>query len=278
MNYDSFLEVGSQHKVCEDFIVSGTILQVFSTPCPYVILSDGCSASENANYGAMILVQFAKRYLDHRRHELAEIDYHDMGGWIICNAEAVVRSMGLNQACLDATLIVSYLRDGIVYVYIYGDGCVVTKSLIGLSYYEISFPSDSPYYLSYKTDYFRREAYKNSGHLKVVKHVVLNGKFVVLHEKDLQPDFPSHYKFDTADFKEIYVASDGINSFIRNGVKLSVKDVMKSFLDMKRENRGRSTKGVFIQRRCRRTIKGFRKEGWDHYDDISFGGFLCDTT
>lgn len=284
MNQDSFLEVGSQHKVCEDFIISGT------DPCPYVILSDGCSASENSNYGAMILVQMAKRYLDFRKHELAEIPglhygsppgfstrYYDMGHWVIWNAFAVVRSMGLNQTCLDATLIVSYLWDGFVYVYVYGDGYIITESFTstGFAVYEVSFLSDSPYYLSYETDYFRWKAYKNIGYLKTVKYGLLDGESRVLHKED--SDRPLYYKFDFSVFKEIYVSSDGINSFIRNGEKLPVKDVISGFLDTEKEDRDRGTKGVFIQRRCRKAIRGFRKEGWDHYDDISFGGFLCGT-
>lgn len=264
MNHDSFLEVGSQHKVCEDFISSG------NDPCPHVILSDGCSASKNSNYGAMILVQMAKRYLDFRSHELAGIDYDDMGNWVIYNAEAVVRSMGLNRTCLDATLIVSYLWNWFVYVYVYGDGFITTKSWI----YEMSFSSDSPYYLSYRTDYLRRKMYKKGGYSKTVKHISLCGGPEYLREVDA--DFSLHHKFAYS-FEEIYIASDGINSFVRNGEKLPVKDVVKGFLDMERENRDRNTKGVFIQRRCRKAMKRFRKDGWDHYDDISFGGFLCDT-
>ena len=270
MNQDSFLEVGSQHKICEDFIASGT------DPCPYIILSDGCSASENSNYGAMILVQMAKRYLDAMKHELAGIDYDEMGSWIIINAETVIKGMGLNRTCLDATLIVSYSWDGCVYVYVYGDGYVIIKSLTGLTCYDISFSSDSPYYLSYRMDYCRREVYKNSGYSKILRCSLLNEEPSIFSKEDKNPDFPTCYEF-TRSTGEIYVASDGISSFISNGEKLRVEDVIKSFLDIKNENRDRSTKGVFVQRRCRKAIKGFRKEGWDHYDDISFGGFLCGT-
>ncbi len=269
MNYDSFLEIGSQHKVCEDSIASGI------GSCPYVILSDGCSASENSNYGAMILVQLAKRYLFFKEYELTRIDYSQMGRWIIHKADAILAGLGLNPACLDATLIVSYSWNGIVYVYVYGDGYVIAKTLDGLfMVYDISFPSGFPYYLSYEADYSRKEGYKSSGHLRSVNHYLLNdGKN--LSFRGSVPDLPLHYKFISG---EVYIASDGINSFIRNGEKLSVKDVISGFLDMKKEDRNQGTKGVFVQRRCRKAIKGFRKEGWNHYDDISFGGFLCNTT
>ncbi len=271
MNYDSFLEIGSQHKVCEDFIASGV------NPCPHVILSDGCSASENTNYGAMILVQLAKRYLYFRGQELDGINYDDMGNWIIHSARAIIESMGLNPACLDATLIVSYSWKGFVYVYVYGDGFIITKSPTGLLCSEIFFSSDSPYYLSYRTDYFRRKAYENSGYFKMVKSGFLDGDSGGFRKEDRKHDFSLCHKYGFADFKEVYIASDGINSFVRNGEKLSTRNAIKGFLDMERENRDRNTRGVFVQRRCRKAIKVFRKDGWDHYDDISFGGFLCDT-
>ena len=94
------------------------------------------------------------------------------------------------------------------------------------------------------------------------------------------PDSPICYVFKESGFKEIYFASDGISSFLKNGVKLPIGDVIKKFLDIGREDRNRAVKGAVIQRRCRKAIKVLRKEGWGHYDDISFGGFLLwrDTT
>ncbi len=273
INCDSFLEIGSQHQICEDFITSGFGFY------NYVILSDGCSSSENTNCGAMILAQLAKEYLEFRKEELHLISHDDMGDWIIYNAETIVKHLGLNLTCLDATLMISYVLDGYVYIYIYGDGYVVMVDELGeIQIDKITFSFNSPYYLSYKTDFFRRDVYKNMNCSKTIRSNYLVRAYESFRSEHYQ--LPSQYELKASNFKEVYVASDGIDSFLRNGIKLPVEDVIKSFLDVERVSRDKNTKGVFVQRRCRKAIKMFRKVGWDHYDDISFGGFqLChDTT
>lgn len=270
---DSFLEIGSQHQICEDFITSGYGFY------NYVILSDGCSSSENTNCGAMILAQLAKEYLEFRKEELHLINYDEMGDWIIYNAEAIVKLLGLNLTCLDATLGVLYILDGQIYIHIYGDGYVIVVDKFGeIQVDKITFSFNSPYYLSYRIDFSRRGVYKAMNCSKTTKSSYL----VKGHDSSRIEHYQlsSQYVLKASDFKEVYVASDGIDSFIRNGIKLPVEDVIKSFLDVERGSRDKNTKGVFIQRRCKKAIKMFRKVGWSHYDDISFGGFqLChDTT
>lgn len=272
---DSFLEIGSQHQICEDFITSGFGF------CNYVILSDGCSGSKNTNCGAMILTQLAKQYLEFREEELHIINYDDMGDWIIYNAETIVKHLGLNLTCLDATLIIAFVLDGQIHIYVYGDGYVImVDKLDVIQIDKITFSFNSPYYLSYRTDFHRREIYNHMNCSKTIKSSYILEKSESFGSRSEHYQLSSQYELKASDFKEVYVASDGIDSFIRNGIKLRDEDVIKSFLDIERESRDKNTKGVFIQRRCRKAIKMFRGEGWGHYDDISFGGFqLChDTT
>ena len=98
---DTFLKIGDQHKVCEDYIIEGFL------PVPFIILADGCSSSRDTEMGARILCHLAKQYLYYRGCDLYELDYHKMGSWVIHNAELTVRHLGLRAECLDATLIVS---------------------------------------------------------------------------------------------------------------------------------------------------------------------------
>ena len=272
-NYDSFSEIGSQHKICEDFIISGQY------PVPHVILSDGCSSSKDTNCGAMILTQLAKQYLQFKIMELNNINYEDMGKWIICNAETTARQLGLSPPCLDATLIISFMLPKLIHVYIYGDGYIIrVNKHKEIESTQICFSDNAPYYLSYNLDFIRKKAYSDMKHMMSIQNYKKTGGFSTIGE--LPHNHPLHYSFIPSFYKEIYIASDGIDSFIRNGVKLPTENVIKSFLNIEKENRDKTTKGVFIQRRCRNAIKIIRKEGWDHYDDISFGGFqLChDTT
>lgn len=271
-NYDSFLEIGSQHKICEDFITSG------SNPVPHVILSDGCSSSKNTNCGAMILTQLAEQYLRFKVMELDNINYENMGKWIIYNAEAIAKLLGVNLDCLDATLIISFMLPKVIHVYIYGDGYIIrVDKQKEIGYTKISFSDNAPYYLSYSTDFFRKKTYEDTKHIITVEEKA--GDRLRL-ANDIPHNTALHYSFSTNHYKEIYIASDGIDSFMKNGVKLPTENIIKGFLNIEKENREKTTKGVFIQRRCRNATKAIRKEGWDHYDDISFGGFqLChDTT
>ena len=143
---DIFIEIGSQHKVCEDYIISGM------EPEPYIILADGCSSSNDTEMGARILCHLAKQYLRYRSDDLHNIDHKKMGRWIIHNAEMAARQMGLKVSCLDATLIVSFFIDGEVKIFMYGDGVVVIKSGNDIEYFKIDFSSNAPYYLSYLID------------------------------------------------------------------------------------------------------------------------------
>ena len=272
-NYDSFLEIGSQHRICEDFIISG------SNPVPHVILSDGCSSSKNTNCGAMILTQLAEQYLKFKTMELNNINYDTMGKWLVSNAEAIVKLLGINLDCLDATLIISFMLPKLIHVYIYGDGYIIkVNRQKEIESTKISFSDNAPYYLSYSTDFFRKKTYRNTEHIITIENYQRVGGLSIIDK--LPHDFPLHYSFVPNLYKEVYIASDGIDSFMKNGVKLPTKNIIKSFLNIEKENREKTTKGVFIQRRCRNAIKAIRREGWDHYDDISFGGFqLChDTT
>jgi len=272
-NYDSFLEIGSQHKICEDFIISG------SNPVPHVILSDGCSSSKNTNCGALILTHLAEQYLRFKAMELDNINYENMGKWIIYNAESITKLLGIDLTCLDATLIISFMLPKLIHVYIYGDGYIImVNKQKEIESTKISFSDNAPYYLSYTTDFFRKKTYSDKKHILTIQtHKTIGG---ISSIDDILYDYPLHYSFIPSYYKEIYIASDGIDSFMKNGVKLPTENIIKSLLNIEKENRDKTTKGVFIQRRCRNAIKAIRKEGWDHYDDISFGGFqLChDTT
>ncbi len=81
INIDTFLKIGDQHKICEDYIIQGT------DQVPLLILSDGCSSSDNTEMGARILCYLAKQYLFYRAGYLHDLDYYQMGLWVIHNAE-----------------------------------------------------------------------------------------------------------------------------------------------------------------------------------------------
>jgi hypothetical protein len=170
MNTDTFIEIGKQHKICEDYIISGV------KPVPFIILSDGCSSSKNTEMGARILCYLAKQYLDYRKNKLYNLNYKKMGNWIIHNAEMSARQLGLDTTSLDATLIVSFLIEDMLSIYIYGDGCIVLRNDMDTVIKTIEFSDNAPYYLSYLVDDYRFGLYRERKPHRIIKSEYSNGE------------------------------------------------------------------------------------------------------
>lgn len=261
INTDTFLKIGDSHKVCEDYIIKG------NTPVPYIILSDGCSSSDNTEMGARILCHLAKQYLKYRSDELHNLDYHKMGAWIIYNAELTARQLGLKISCLDATLIISYELDGTIYLYMYGDGVIVLKDKNNnfiIDYVE--FSNNAPYYLTYLVDEFRDEIYyknKNSKKLNTIGYIEASKEFAY--------DAPIVFQYNTSNWSNIFICSDGIQSFIKKDPSqrdiISPLDIVPDMMAFK------NIKGEFLKRRLKRALKKFDDDGIIHYDDLSIGAY-----
>ena len=255
---DIFLEIGSQHKVCEDYIIKG------SEPEPFIILSDGCSSSMNTDMGSRILCYLAKQYLRYRVDSLYNIDYHKMGRWIIHNAEMTARQLGLNISCLDATLIIAFYLDYQVQVFMYGDGCILTKKGDLIQKKMIEYTRNAPYYLSYLVDDDRHDQYHD---LQVEKHLIESG--ISGDIKQLQAyDYESHFRFNTTDYDAIWITSDGMESFIAGANPIQMEDLLPDFMTFK------NVKGEFLKRRLNKAMKTLNKNGITHYDDLSAGAFI----
>ena len=259
---DTFLKIGKAHQVCEDYIISG------NDPIKYVILSDGCSSSKNTEMGARILCHLAKQYLLYRRddYRFPNLDYDEMGAWIIHNAELTARQLGLTRSCLDATLVISYEVDGRIYVYMYGDGVVVTQSPDGVvAIMEIEFSQNAPFYLSYKIDPERMDLFHKMGQSLIIK----SSFDEILNQNDYAYDYKTKFIYETHLFSKILICSDGMSSFIKGVTRVEIPlNIAKEFLAYK------STKGEFLKRRLKRALKIFEASGLYHMDDLSVGAFL----
>jgi hypothetical protein len=121
MAADAFFRMGSHHKVCQDYAVSG----IFAGR-PYAMLADGCSSSQDTDYGARFLVSAASR----RLHRLVDglIEAKD----IITDAVAMARVVGVSQRSLDATLLCAIGGDFGGRVIQSGDGVIAARRHDGL--------------------------------------------------------------------------------------------------------------------------------------------------
>lgn len=276
LNIDTFLKIGSSHSVCEDYVLSGT------HKLHYVILSDGCSSSPNTEMGSRILCYLARQYIRYRFTENPysfNLNYDEMGKWIIHNAEMTARQLGIPSTCLDATLMVSYC-DPIDYkssptvnIFIYGDGFVVlVPKNEPVQICEVEFkPDNMPFYLSYYLDSSRFQAYHDR---KVSKFYNATSEDITKYHWNDQYayDFKMQQILKVNEYKAILLFSDGLKSFIRqdptNREIIPISDVIGGLVSFK------NIKGKFLQRRVSKALKSLAENNIVHYDDLSIGAYV----
>jgi len=272
MHTDHFMEIGSSHKVCEDYIISGM------DPVPHVILSDGCSSSENTDVGARILCYTARRYLNTLNQN--SMNWADSGTWIIKEANRMRSYLGLNKSALDATLMMIWvpnIETKHIQMFIYGDGntMVLFEKLDKIHHYEHNFKCNAPYYLSYQLIPDGRERYTNkfgfSENYYEDWYAKEHHEWELYHKERtfLPANFPTAYLQPPKAVSAVIIASDGLSSFMLDEYPYSdidIHDIIDNLTDFK------STKDSFIQRRTRRTTKMLRNAGVVHTDDLSIGG------
>lgn len=257
---DTFLKIGKTHQECEDYIISG------ENPYKYVILSDGCSSSKQTEMGARILCHLAKQYLQYRNsdYRFPDLDYNEMGQWIIHNAELTARQLGLRQNCLDATLIVAYEHENRVYIYMYGDGAIIVKNKNGtIALMEVEYTENAPFYLSYRINPEAMDLFH-----KMKQDLIIRTTFEHAAQHSYAYDYETKFSYDIDRFPRILICSDGISSFMKSTESEQTIEIAKEFLAYK------STKGEFLKRRLKRAIKVYESNEVCHNDDLSVGAFI----
>lgn len=267
MNIDSFLEIGSSHKVCEDYIIHG------NEPFPYIILSDGCSSSDNTEMGARILCHLAKQYLSYKKNQLLPFNSDNMGSWIIHNAELVARQLGLKLPALDATLIVAYYNQDseCIHTHFFGDGSLIyfNNEINGVINTTFEYSNNAPYYLSYLVDEERNEQYHDLKCDQIWNVTTDNQKpYSMTQAYDHRPIITVPKK--SSDF--VMITSDGIDSFLHENPSerddISTRSIIGDMTNFKNKN------GEFLKRRLKKQMKQYRDQNINHYDDLSVGVFL----
>jgi len=266
LKIDTFSEIGSQHKICQDYSVSS------EDPSPFIVLSDGCSSSKDTDMGSRILCHLAKQYFNYNKHSFDYIQKDQLGDWVINNAEQTARHLGLTDTCLDATLIVVYPMLSYLNIVFYGDGLVILEDSKGeLEIFSIHYTLNAPYYLSYKINPKRRLDYHN---MKVTKKVL-----ETVHGKEIEGEmaydnpFVLNINLITSGYRKIMICTDGIESFLKGDEKPDkemLNLIFKQCLSFK------TTSGEFLKRRMSRVLKDLKSEGWDHYDDLTAGVILLE--
>jgi hypothetical protein len=268
-NLDCYFTIARQHMVCEDYAL------INPEPIPHIIVCDGCSTSNKTDIGARILATSASKALREYFETTPPPDtlppYSDLGYAIVNRARHVAELLGIPLDCLDATALLAFPYHGAMHVYTYGDGYIITIDQEGsLSYRQLSYEQNMPYYLSYWMDQARRDAYLTKN--RDGKAVLTVREYDDTGESITQVNYnvPSIFSFEAETCVLVALASDGVASFscVHDQQRTPVKEILEQLVAYK------TTKGKFVKRRVKRMIKDYAKQGIYPTDDVAVATLL----
>jgi serine/threonine protein phosphatase PrpC len=254
INHDAHFLIGNNHPICEDFAMHG------EKPFPWLLVADGCSASTHVDVGARVLVSMARKLIENNTEMLT---YMEFGKKLSFDATAVRKILALDESMLDATLMVAWVEDNQVNVYVYGDGSILLRDAAGKSHtINVNFTHNAPYYLSYWQDKVRCAAYAK---LNKTPHTLRIDDSRETAVQNLPFYEPIRFSFDLNEYPVVALASDGVSAFMNqtDQQSLSSRAMTADFLDFK------GFEGDFVQRRLNRLLKQYAQQDIYPMDDVA---------
>ena len=246
MNVDTAYAIGSTHTICQDYAYSS-----MTPKHTYIIVSDGCSASNHSDVGSRILVHQTAALID----DGLSLN-HALFQEAIERSRHMINRLSLPTSALDCTLMVAHKSGKEVRVLICGDGVLSYQYEGELPVgYERSYPSNAPGYISYWGDQDRTELYR-------LQDLGVYERRFGTQDGVFQSDGLSLFSLNLPikGLKWIALFSDGVSSF----QSLSVEEVVSYLTEFPINS------GAFVKRRLRRFIrKTCPKSGWHNRDDIA---------
>ena len=264
---DTFIEIGSQHKVCEDYILKLDSPQA-------VIICDGCSSSKDTDMGARIIANITKMKMQYNPALLKDLlasartydEVQQYGLGIISDADGISTRLGLGETALDSTLIIAVKNPdrNSINVFFYGDGYLILKyKNDDIEIMQIDYDNNAPFYLSYSLNIDRLGQYLN---IELQKTITWSGANAYSikdpAELRLTKEIP------LGNIEAVMIASDGLGSFISKMDPIPLESIIRSFLIFPVKH------GEFLKRTMTYHLNRLKKEGINHYDDLSIGAFL----
>lgn len=276
MNADNDFQIGHSHIVCEDYSLSG-VLGWNGSMKGYAIISDGCSASADVDFGARILALSARELLSKIDSDIlgkknGMIDYIEYGSQIIQRANTIPPLFpNVSERMLDATLLSACFYEGEIKVYMFGDGVFYHKNNEGVNITHVSFTNNAPNYLSYLLDGKRKGGYLElKGGKEITSYKLLaKDKEPTITTKTIEPFDPVMFSTPAQDGDLISLCSDGINSFRHSDyTPIPWHKLLDDYFGYK------NFEGSFVKRRMAAFKRKCIKEGITHSDDISVASII----
>lgn len=257
LSTDSYYAIGHAHEVCEDYATA-----MMDKDVAFAIVSDGCSASANVDFGARALALSA---VDAVRTTIRD---PFMGEIIIKRASNAVKLFSsLDYRSVDATLLLATYRDGVADVWMWGDGVAVISDETGMWATHVDYESGAPYYLSYELSPSRLDEYRqtcNQPKVTTSKHYAPGFGPVRNHSET-----SGHFSVETRLTHRmngngfVAVMSDGINTFKDGAKEVTWAEMLQEFVGFK------SMHGQFVKRRMNFLRRTCQQKLMVHNDDIS---------
>lgn len=285
MNTNAYFEIGSSHRVCEDYALAGTYNDM-----AYAIVSDGCSSSNDTDIGARLLATIAKGVLKYLRDRdlIGAPDYNSIfRELVVRKCIEVKQSLGIPTDAFDATLLVSALYQNKIISLGWGDGyfIFVTNNNVKIIY-DIHYSSGAPYYLSYEMSPSKKEAYKDI----YGQGIVTVNNLIIASDGSVTQNIanPSEKLFSESLYKEAYapnmkfiiLSSDGIGTYQddpkfprEDGSEKKTYDASEIIPQIAAY---KNIAGEFVVRRMQRIKSDMDKNHIIHIDDVSCASLALD--
>lgn len=269
--FDDFYSIGTGHVVCEDYSYSGLLGKGY--PC--VIISDGCSSSNDTDVGARLITHAIKARLTSMDlgYMISQDNYIET--WfipeLIYRLQDKISTMKLDITALDATFRLATIVNNKIVMIHFGDGYSVLKNhTTGETVKQLytKYESNAPYYYPYHVIPNSKENYMT---LFADKSIECDGKtYGVFDYVNSIDNFYSIIDLDDLDDGEysISVMSDGIDTFYKDGLRIDTDKMIDEMLSFK------NTNGEFVKRRVRKCLFQNVKKGIKYFDDISVASII----
>ncbi len=258
---DSYYVMGQSHLVTQDYAISGT------EPFPYIILSDGCSSSSHTDIGARLLAMAAKQYLTKKVLNNKRINAKKLILKVASKASAAANNLGAANTLLDATLMIVFMMNNQVYIYVFGDGAIFYTTKSGdFSIINISYSHNAPYYPVYQIDESRDKQYR----MKSMNDFKISESSKTSQKENIYE--PTELVFPVSELSSLLIATDGVSSFYdtKNSKPVKIDSIAKELSDFK------NTKGDFIKRRIKRILKKGAATEIYNMDDLAVGAMILE--
>jgi len=254
MTIDSFYSNGKLHgHKGEDYAIHGE---------DYFIICDGCSSSKNSDLVARIQAYTAVKYINTL---ICSENYELIAKCIGNDIKSILSNLMLYDTIPLSTLIIGFKYKDYFTVIVYGDGVLTYKyNNSEQRIITIDYNNNAPFYPYYYSDKHLIDQYKTR-YPDVEKEVCDNEFITIANCNGIEK--PEAFDFLIEDLEYLFMFSDGIQDFSKRNEKIDLKSAINSFVEMK------NTNGAFIQRRCKRQLKEFEKDGIFPNDDFSMAGF-----